>query len=314
MIGAVAGFALVFAVTVVTVSALGAIALRAARRWLQGLGVLAERRAAEAVAIMPVVIGGIVIVVLVAQSLLGADHCQAHGHHAHLCFTHGAQWIERTWVVVVLAVACAMFVARAAIVAATYARGARSVRLLQRFSRLHGHLWIVDSDRAFCFVTRRGVFVSSRVWSDLPEEERDALVAHEQAHLRNGDLAKRLVLELFLLLAAPCAGEIVRDTWLRASERLCDAHAASIVGDPETVARAMVSMCRLGAQPTPGFAFTPLAAELAARIRAVLAEAPLGERAAAMLMRAGIVACVVVASVGIAAAGPVHHAFETLLG
>lgn len=312
--GALAGFALVFIVTLVTMSSLGVLVLSAARRRLQHLGPMAERRAAEAAAIVPVVVAVIAIAALAVQSTLGVDHCKVHDHHAHLCFTHGAQWIERSWVIALLAVAGATFLARAAITVATYVRGTRSVRALHALSRPLGDVRIVDSERAFCFVARRGVFVSSRVWSTLSDGEREALVAHERAHLQHGDLVKRLVLEALLLFAAPFAGERVRGAWLRASERLCDARAAAVT-DPETVARAMVSMYRLSStQPVASFAFTPTVDELEGRITAVLAERPLGERAATVLARVGIVACLVLAIVGVLAAEPIHHAFETLLG
>ena len=314
MIGALAGFALVFVVTLVTTSSIAGLVLARSTNGLQRRGPLAERRAAEAAAIVPPVLAGVAVGVLMLQSVIGIDHCTVHGHHAHLCFAHGGEWIERAWVVVVLAVAGVTFAARAAIAAVTYLRGAASIRALRAASEPCGDVRIVASERAFCFVARGGVYVSSRVWSKLADGERAALVAHDRAHERNGDLAKRLVLEIALVFSAPLVGDVMRATWLRASERLCDAHAADVT-DPETVARAMVAMCRLGtARPAASFAFTPVARELAGRIEAVLEGGPLGERAARGLVRVTISCCVMLALAGIAAAEPLHHAFETLLG
>lgn len=313
-IGALAGFLLVFVVTVVTMSALAGVTHAMFVERLQRTGPMAERRAAAVVAIVPVVIALLAVGALVLQARFGVDHCEVHGHHAHLCFTHGALWVERMWVVVLLTVAGATFLARATIMAASYVRGETSVRALRAMSRAHGDVQIVDSARAFCFLARGGVFVSSRVWSALPEQERAALVAHERAHARNGDLAKRLVIETLLLFAAPFVAERARSAWLRASERLCDAHAARVT-DAETVASAMVSMCKLGStQPVTGFAFTPTARELAGRIEALLAGGSLGERAATVLMRVAWLGCLALAYVGAVAAEPIHHAFETLLG
>ena len=313
-VGALAGFVLVFVVTTVAMSTVCALALTGARGWLRRVGPLAEKRAAEAAAIVPVVVGLVAISALVVQGTVGLDHCQVHDHHAHLCFTHGAAWIERTWIVVTLAVATAIFVARAVIMAASYVRGAQSIRELHRVSRHEGNVSIVESARAFCFVARRGVFVSSRVWSSLPANERTAVIAHEHAHMRRGDLGRRFLLESLLLFAAPLAADRVRASWLRASERLCDADAAAATA-PETVATAMVSMYRLrAAQPGPSFAFTPAANELAGRIQAVLAGGPLGERATVRMVRTTLVMCAAIAIAGIAAAEPLHHAFETLLG
>ncbi len=314
-IGAAAGFALVFVVTTWTLSALGALALGHVRPWLQRIGPMAERRAAHAVAIVPIVVGALAVATLLFQSTMGVDHCEAHGHHAHLCIAHGTQWIDRSWVVVALAIVTATMLGRTVIVAASFLRGARSIRALHALSRDAGAVRLVESDRAFCFVARPGVYVSSRVWTSLSEGERAALVAHESAHIRQGDLRTRAVLEAFLVFAAPLVGDRVRSTWLAASERLCDAHAASVTGEPEVVASAMLSMCRLQAtRPAPAFGFTPTVGEVEDRVRAVLAGGPLGERAAVVLGRAVIASCVALAIAGVVAAEPIHHAFETLLG
>lgn len=314
-LGAVAGFALVFVVTAWTVSALGALVLAHARPWLQRVGPMAERRAAETVAIVPIVLGILTVATLLVQSAVGVDHCEAHGHHAHLCITHGAQWIERTWVVVGLAIVAATFLGRTVIVAASFLRGARSIRELHALSSDGSDVRLVDSERAFCFVARSGIYVSSRVWTSLSEGERAALVAHEAAHIRHGDLRTRAMLEALLVLAAPLVGDRVRKAWLQASERLCDAHAATVTSDPEAVAAAMLSMCRLQAtRPVLVFGFTPTVEEVEGRVRAVLAGGPLGEHAAVVLARVVVAGCVVLAIAGVVAAEPVHHAFETLLG
>lgn len=314
-LGAFAGFALVFVVTAWTISTLGAFALVYSRPWLQRVGPMAERRAAEAVAVVPIVVALLAVVTLLIQSTVGVDHCEAHGHHAHLCITHGAQWIERTWVVVALAVVAATVLGRMVIVAASFARGARSIRELHGLSRDAGDVRLIDSERPFCFVARSGIYVSSRVWSSLTEGERAALVAHETAHVHHGDLRKRAVLEALLVFSAPLVGDRVRNIWLQASERLCDAHAASVTGEPETVASAMLSMCRLHAsRPEPTFGFTPTADDVEGRVRAVLAGGPLGDRAAIVFARVVVASCVVLAIAGFVAAEPVHHAFETLLG
>jgi Zn-dependent protease with chaperone function len=314
-VGALAGFALVFGVVACAMSVICAVVHVGTRGWLRRLGPMAERRAAEAVAVVPIAFAVIAVVTLVAQSAFGLDHCAAHDHHAHLCLTHGAQWIERAWVVAALAAAAAAVAGRAIIMVVTYARGARSIRALDRVSHRDGEVRIVDSERAFCFVTRGGVYVSARVWSALSRDERVALLAHETAHVRQGDLRKRVVLEALLVLAAPFVADRARRAWLQASERLCDAQAVKATGDPATVASAMVAMCRMQASaPAPGFAFTPALDELAGRIRAVLAGGPLGERAALVLGRVVAVSCATVAIIAAAAADPIHHAFETLLG
>jgi Zn-dependent protease with chaperone function len=314
-LGALAGFGLVFVVTAWTVSVLGGLAIASARGWLRRLGPMTEQRAAEVAAVLPLVLAVLTVAILIAHSTLGTDHCAAHDHHAHLCVVHGAPWIERTWVVVALAVAAATMLGRMVIVVGSYVRGARGIRDLQRLSRQAGQVRLVESDRAFCFVARAGIYVSSRAWSALPDGERAALVAHEAAHVDHGDLRKRAMMEALLVFAAPFVGDRVRTAWLHASERRCDARAAAVIGAPETVASAMISMCRLQtARPAPSFGFTPTADELAGRVQAVLAGSPVGERTAVVLTRSVVVFCLVLAILGLAAAEPIHHAFETLLG
>jgi len=102
-VGSVLGFALVFATVAWTLSAIGGIILTKLRARLVRVGPMAERRAAEALAIVPLVLAAAAVATLVAQSAIGADHCQAHSHHAHLCLAHGTGWLDRMWVVVTLA-------------------------------------------------------------------------------------------------------------------------------------------------------------------------------------------------------------------
>ncbi len=317
-LAALAGFALVFVVTTWTASALGTLVLARARPHLQRSGPMAERRAAEAAAIVPIVLGLLVVTTLLLQSAIGIDHCETHGHHAHLCLVHGGLWTERTWVVVVLAVAGVTMLSRGVLVGASLMRGTRSIRELHRLSRDAGEVRLVDSERAFCFVAshvRPTIYVSSRVWSALPPGEREALVAHETAHVRHGDLRMRTVLEAFLAFAAPVAGGRIRSIWMHASERMCDSHAASVT-EPAAVASAMVAMCRLHAmRPVPtAFGVTPSADELEGRVQAVLADGPLGDCAATRVTRSMFAACGVFAISVVLAAEPLHHAFETLLG
>ncbi len=317
-LGALAGFALVFVATAWTASALGTLALGRARSRLRRSGPMAERRAAEAAAIVPVVLGVLVVAALLVQSAVGVDHCDSHGHHAHLCLVHGGMWIERTWVVVVLAITSVTMLARGVLVVASLIRGARSIHALHELSRDAGDVRLVDSERAFCFVanrTRPTIYVSSRVWSALPARQREALVAHEAAHVRHGDLRMRAVLEAFLVFAVPLAGGRIRSTWMHASERMCDSHAATVT-EPATVASAMVAMCRLHAmRPVPtAFAVTPRADELEGRVQAVLVNGPIGDRAARRVARSVMVGCGAFAVAVALAAEPLHHAFETLLG
>lgn len=317
-LGSLLGFALVFVTVAWTLSALGALVLSGASARLLRAGAMAERRAAEAVAIVPVVLALAAVAALVGQSALGTDHCETHSHHAHLCLAHGAAWLDRAWVVATLAGIAAVIAARVALLIAAAVRGTRSIAQLRAVGTELGDVCVVDSDRGFCFVAgyrRPTIFVSTRAWGSLDEAERRALVAHEAAHVRQGDLGRRIWIEALLVLAAPLVADRVRAAWMTATERLCDARAVEATGEPAAVASAMVSLCRMNvSRPAGAFGFTPAAEQLAQRVRAVLTGAPVGHRTAVILWRTVVVGAAVLVGFAALAAEPLHHAFETLLG
>jgi beta-lactamase regulating signal transducer with metallopeptidase domain len=316
--GSLLGFALVFVTVGWMLSAIGGITLSWLCERLARVGPMVERRAAEAVAIVPVVLAAATVATLVARSAIGTDHCEAHQHHAHLCLVHGAAWLDRVWVVATLAGVCIVVVARVALLATAVFRGAHSIAQLRTLGSDLGEVCVVDSERGFCFVADRRrptIFISTRAWTALSDAERRALVAHESTHVRQGDLRRRMVMELLFVFAAPLVAARVRTRWMTATERLCDARAVEETGEPAAVASAMVSLCRLNmSRPIGTFGLAPAADQLAERVRAVLAGGPTGDRAAVALWRAVVVAVFVLAGLAVLAAEPLHHALETLLG
>ena len=316
-IASLGGFVLVFVLVAWSLSAIGGLALLGGRTSLRRHGPAVERRAAVAVAVVPVALAFSVVAALVVRSLVGPDHCEVHHHHAHLCLVHGAVWLDRAWVVAALATVTAVVAMRSAFLVANLLRGTRGLAELASASTVHGNVRIVESERAFGFVAglvNPAIYVSSRAWSALTEIEREALVAHERAHVAHGDLRARIVLEGFLTLASPLVGELVRATWRSASERLCDTEAVKAIRDAPAVASAMVALCRLHASRPPALGFTPAAHELADRVQAVLNGEPSGVRSATILARAVSTAALTIIIAAGLAAEPLHHALETLLG
>lgn len=308
------GFAVVFLLVCWATSA--ALALLAAR--VTARGPAAERRAAVVAAVMPVALAIAVVTVLAVDSILGVDHCEAHGHHAHLCLQHGVAWGGRPWAIVTLAGAGAVVAIRAVLVFGGLVRGAWLVRRLRAVSGSRD-VRLVDSERVFCFVTglfRPTIFVSTAARAALAEDEWTAMLAHERGHITHRDLQRRLGLELLLVVAAPLAATIIRERWDAATERLRDADAADVAGT-ETVARALIAMAR-GAvrQPTRAYAaFTPAGDEiLALRVTSLLDEAPRGEPVARRLGRCAVATTAAMVGLVVVFAEPLHHALETLLG
>lgn len=317
-VASLAGFGIVFLLVAWGLSSVGGLVLLVGRKSLRACGPMVERRVAAAVAIVPVVGAVAVVAALITKSIAGPDHCTIHAHHAHLCLVHGAIWLDRAWIMVALASTGALVVMRAALLVTGLVRGHRAIRQLHGVSASRDDVQVVESDRVFCFVAgllRPAIYVSSRAWSTLSAEHRAALVAHEAAHLRHGDLGHRVLVEALLVLAAPLTAGVVRAAWLSASERLCDADAVQSTGDAVSVAGAMVAMCRLVTQqPAALLGFTPHAHELAERVRCVLDGVPTGARAASTLTRRLVLAMVAFVIATACGAAPLHHALETLLG
>jgi Zn-dependent protease with chaperone function len=316
--GSSIGFALVFVLTAWGLSIGFALVMGATRARWRELGPAAERRLAALAVVLPVAIAAAVVSMLVIQSLVGADHCTEHDHHAHLCVAHGAAWGQRPWAVALVAAAAAVLVARLAVLVAVSWRARRAVARLRRTSRSVGDVRLVDCDRPFCFVAgarRPEIFASTAAWEVLDAAERSAMLAHERGHVRHRDVAWRTLLEVVAAFGAPLTPTAFLTRWELATERLRDHDAAAEVGDPTTVASALVRLCKLGASVpalrTVGF---PAGRDaLDDRVRALLGEAPRGERAARAVALLGFGALSTVLLALAIHAEPIHHVLESLL-
>jgi Zn-dependent protease with chaperone function len=313
------GFGLVF----LLVSWLSSSLLTAMIRTVAPRGPAVERRAAFLAAALPVLLGAAVVTILIGESLLGADHCSTHDHHAHLCLVHGIAWADRGWAVALVAASAAAVLARGAALAHSMLRGARLMRRLRWTTRNQlgepDAMHVVPSERPFCFVAglrRPRIFVSTAARRVLAEDEWQAMLAHERDHIEHGDLRHRLVLELLLLFAVPGASAIVREHWESATERLRDAGAAAHA-TPEAVASALVRMAKAALRLKAGqlASFTPPAdSDLARRITSLLERSPLGEDDARRVAGIALVSAGALALLAVVLAEPLHHALETLLG
>jgi Zn-dependent protease with chaperone function len=317
--GSLVGFGGVLALGLWTFSAGATLAVRAARGRLRACGPLAERRAVELAAVVPIVLAVAVTAALLLRAAFGADHCQAHDHHPHLCLVHGGVWASRLGAVALLAGVGAAAATRLIIVVARAVRAHGHLATIRQAAQQNGEIYLAASPRAFCFVAgmrRPRVYASTAAWSALAPDEREAVLAHERAHIEHGDLGRRFGLELLLALGAPLAAGLLGPMWGRATERLCDARASAATGRPDAVANAMVRMCRLGASAPSAVpvGFTPKPAELSERVHAVLAGGLDGRRSARHLGLLAAWLCLHLIGAAALLAEPLHHALETLLG
>lgn len=313
-VGGLVGFAVVAILLVTTLSLAGAAAVAVAIlcERLRRAGPATERSAAAWALVAPVALTAAVVAVLAIRGSGRIDHCIGHTHHAHLCLVHGAAWLQRPWAVALAVASGSAVLLRIARAALRRLRTQRATREIRRVTEPGDRVRIAPSDRVFCFIAgwrQPTVFVSSRAWSALSEDERDAVVAHEQAHAAQGDLWFGAIADVASACAAPLVGAWLHAQFIDASERLCDLRAGEYTA-PETVASALVRMCRAGQLQHVPAGFPPAPEALERRIRAVL-----GRGTAGSVLGAGAWCLALALSLASAVFGPeLHHALETLLG
>lgn len=326
------GFAVAFVALAFGLSlALGA-AFFASRSWLRRQGPAAERRAAAIALAAPAIASGGVVLILIGQSLFGpslglVDHCPAHDHHLHLCLFHGASWTSVGWAVALIAgttVWTAVLIGHRTARLAGARRGLARIAASSRpLSGEHDGVLLAPSEAAFCFVAglrRPRIYVGEAAWQRLAADERRAMVEHERAHVAQGDLWRRTLLGLIAtVIPSPLAGRLLA-AWDGATERLCDHRAATIIGEPTSLARALVTMASPHPRPAPipsGLlaSFSPTGThEVVDRVEAVLAGGSDGRRIARSIGRTALVVLLSALIVSAALADPIHHGIESLLG
>jgi len=138
------------------------------------------------------------------------------------------------------------------------------------------------SARPLCFtvgLSHPRVYVSSALLARLSQGDRNAMLAHEAAHIRRRDGLVSLFLSLFYTLLPLPAGRLLYADWRCAAERACDTEAAQRVGSPCEVAQALVRVARLlrgggDGTPVPGaahFAASDSGDDIEGRVHALLA-------------------------------------------
>ncbi|MHB8873244.1 MAG: M48 family metalloprotease [Myxococcaceae bacterium] len=316
-------FAAVFVAASLGLSLLFSVPLLLGRPSLRRTGPWVERRAASAALVLPPLLSFGLIAVLAADSALAlsaADHCLDHDHHLHLCLRHGAAWASQPWALCLVAFAATFVSVRFTLSLSAHWGAQRAASRLRMLGVSLGHpaCYLVPSDERFAFTAgllSPTVVFSSAAWDVLEPEQREAMLAHELAHVAHGDLWRRAALGFAASFGAPYLVSRALQMWELSAERICDRHAARAVLRPSTVASAMLALVRMG--PTrlaPEGAAFAAASHLPERIESVLREEPGGERHSRRLLIVLAVASALFAMACGAFAGPVHHALETILG
>jgi Zn-dependent protease with chaperone function len=164
-----------------------------------------------------------------------------------------------------------------------------------------GYVLAADRPVAYALGGRAGrVVVSRGLLALLDQEERDAVVAHEQAHLRlhhHRLLCFARVAATALGRAAPAARR-AHASLERELEAIADEAAARTVGDRRVVARALAkaALATPANGPVSGFGGER---DLAYRIQRLTADQPREERRAVAVVAVGLLALSLVLTVGL---------------
>jgi Zn-dependent protease with chaperone function len=243
------------------------------------------------------------------------DHCPHHGlGHPHLCFSHLPALDLGVLHWVFAAVVAVPVVLRLAYLIRSECRATREFGLLKALAASRGspgRLRVVSAPAPFALAG--GLFEPVVVFSrglldQLSFRERRIVMAHEAAHLRNGDAWRNVLFELLLIGHLPMVRRRLRGQWLRTLEERADDAVARRFG-AESVVETLLRVARLKLH-LPASGFSVAGANLAHRTRRLLD----GDRGYAVGVAAFEVAYVLGVVTLFAAAFLGHHALETLLG
>lgn len=314
---------LVAAVLFAGVTAFGVrIGYALARPWVGRLPAATRARVVLAVLASPWLAGlGLGLVALLPGVLALAwpslDHCARHGDgHLHLCFVHGPRVVELGLAWLLLAGVLGPALLSLGRSGARIRHGRRLLSALRRGARPLGSAahQVIDADAPIALTAgllRPRVYVTTGLLDDLDEPARQAVFAHEAAHVRRRDPLTKLLGELAAALHLPAARAMLLSDLSLACEEACDEAAAAAVGDRTTVAATLVRLGRL----VERFPLAPAAlvarfgdSSIAARVHALLAPPRPVPR---LPSGSGITAALFVTAA--ACAGPIHHLTETVL-
>src|SRR5262249_6690499 len=165
--------------------------------------------------------------------------------------------------------------------------------------------------RAFVLgIFRPQIYLSEGLLSGAHLDSCEAVLEHEEAHLRRRDPLWRLIASIGRIVHLPGVAGLVGSLHARAQEMAADAEAVDRVGDRLSVAEALVRFARLRLSESPS-AFEFAGSNVAARVREILE--PHGRSKGpppALLLAAGLGLFVF----ALASGHQLHHFSEILLG
>jgi len=264
-----------------------------------------------------VVVGAVTPAIASALGL-GPDHCPNHTHHLHLCIDHAATLPLA--VIVAGAIAMTAFSVRAMVLVSRIVQAGRRISALERLGTVSGGPYpviCVPGAPRLCHATgwlRPRILLSADLVDALAPAERDAALAHENAHLRRRDPLASILFAAAGLFSPLSVARVFHSAYRDASEEACDADAARAVGSPRIVAEALLKVATLQTSTSPEPHACPAFAELALerRIRLLLTR-PTLRAATSHGLSAGAAFTASLLLIALAQAPSIHHVVETVL-
>lgn len=287
-------------------------------RWLPGMHPRHRAGVALAAAAAPSVVPTLLVLACLEPGLAGLvgwhpDHCLSHAGHVHICVVHAMAPLHAPEVAALLLVGAllAWVLGRSA---RELVRTRRYVAALRSVARagLGPGVRIVASERPFSLaagLVRPEIWVSSALVDALPQDELEAVLAHERAHLERRDPLRRAAAATLSFPLWPSVRRSVLSELVLASEQACDEAAGRRLGDRLRVAEGILAVERLtGAvmsSTPPGLpAFGGCA--VSRRVQSLVEAEP-----AAPALRAACWAAFVLAAAALVfSADPLHHVTE----
>lgn len=285
------------------------ISLLEGRLRLHRLAAAARARLLLVLALLPFLLGAVVVTLTLLTPLVGDDHCLAHPTgHPHLCPLHRAS--EVAPLLATIAFTGAMYYGSRILLALRSQLRARRARLaLRLLAREEGDLHILRTDEPRAFVLglwTPDLYVSQGL---LALDERAAVLAHERAHRRRRDPMRVALATVGFAFHLPATARQLKRALRQSHELAADAEAAEAVGHHQ-LAKALIQLARSRVR-APKLAAPMTGGDLEERVRALL-EPPraVGNPTATQLTlwTAGLF------GVLIALMQPLHHAIETIIG
>lgn len=256
-----------------------------------------------------------------------ACHCVAHGlHHPHLCLRHPdyAAAVLIPAGLVVAAWSCLALPGLARLLSSLWQTGRWARRVERAPVRVLDTIRfrLIDAPGLGAFTTglfRPLIAIDTGLWHCLEEEERRAVLHHEDAHRARLDPLTLLVLKICTILAVvPGVAELLRK-WQATVEEACDRYAAKVVAAPEPVASALLTLERYHrgqAQQVLPLRTSAGGATLETRVRTLLASEASSKRCnlANDVLAVLLVGLASAAFFTLLSGDLVHHGAETALG